>query len=183
MLSHTEIESYLESLQDREVLQLYSDVLLDGGAGCVSIRNNADTLRDKMMVWEIEEPVRWRCLSRMIEKAQSEQGKVARHLKQLSDNEFLDFYRKLMDEQGHVLHSSQRPNLTNRIMDCENSDPARWIKACRQAGIDAAPNNSDVGSEIAASPTQRRRPWTRTEKLTLAGVIATILVGIGAVLV
>lgn len=148
-MNGADIEAYLNELPDEEIPGLFRDVILDGLKGCVNISSSPDTLRDKMMVWQIEDPVRWRCLGRMIEKAQTEQGRIERYLRSLSQNDFLKFYRKIMDKHGLMLHTAQRPDFTAEILECEQMDPARWIKACRHAGIVATePNSSNVGRKI-----------------------------------
>ena len=135
-MDEADIETYLNDLPDDEIPGLFSDVILDGKKGVVNIGSSPDTLRDKMMVWQIDEPVRWRRLARMIERAQTEQGRMERYLRSLSQNEFLNFYRRIMDKHSLVLHAAERPDFTEEILECERTDPACWIKACRQAGID-----------------------------------------------
>lgn len=58
------------------------------------------------------------------------------YLSSLQQAEFVDFYRKVKETHAALyIGGRQREVFTSEILEFKQMDPARWIKACRLAGI------------------------------------------------
>ncbi len=119
---------------------------------------------------------------------------LLRHVLSINDNELCDLYRQILDKSGLTLHTTQRPQFTLEIIDCEQLDPARWARALRLSGVkQLQPEQADsqpdpptetsitTGPDFAtpsSQPVGESQRWSRQDKLGAIGILVTILLAI-----
>jgi hypothetical protein len=123
--------------------------------------------------------------------ATREGQELLRYMLTVDDSDFLDFYRKVTDKHGIVLHGAARPQLTLEILDCEQLDPARWTRGLQHLGLEKAERQQTADSasvpapetpshwrqaiEPPSSATIAPRRWTRADVIGAISVIVMII--------
>lgn len=84
------------------------------------------------------------------------------YLSSLQQAEFVDFYRKVKETHAALyIGGRQREVFTSEILEFKQMDPARWIKACRLAGIHSEVDMrvTNLAPYLKAYPYYPRMQW------------------------